>query len=177
MWSRDFTQRGNRIALMIGQLIIFLMCAGYIFHTYTSNIFPDKEAKESFKQNTCFIISKKLSTRGHFFHEYRADILITYNVSSVQYNRWVSGNGLDYSFAQNESSQEDVLSQFDVGGTYPCWYNPNNPQIAILVMRHNWLSTFPLMLPSVVAVIIFYYLMKNLFLLINAMKSKSHTDK
>jgi hypothetical protein len=171
MLSRNFTQTGSGIVLLIGQIIVLLICIGYIQYIYTANILPDKEAKESYQQSQCFLTSKKLSSKGHIVHQYRADFLISYQVNGVQYNRWVSGNGLDMSFSHNASDQEDVLSEFDVGGNYNCWYNPNNPQLAILVLRHNWLSTFPLMLPSVIGVITLYYLLKNIAQLIASVKA------
>ncbi len=166
MWSINFSQTGSRIALLIGQVIVLVLCVSFIAHVYRVNILPDKEVKETFTETTCFVISKRLSSHGHLLHEYRADFLISYNVKGVQYNRWVSGNGLDMSFAQNKSAQSDLLSQFTVGGSYPCWFNPSNPPISLLVQRHNWLSTFPLMIPSVLGIIILYYLIKNLIILI-----------
>ena len=173
MWTRDFTQTRSRIALLIGQCIVLIMCIAYIEYIYTANILPDKEAKESYRQVDCVLISKQLSTRGHLIHTYRADFLVSYNVGGVQYNRWVSGNGLDASFTQNEQEQEDILSQYEIGGTYPCWYNPTNPQLSILVLRHNWLSTFPLLVPSVVATIMLYYILKNLFQIIGTATVKT----
>ncbi len=177
MWSRYFTQTGSLIALLIGQLIVLFICAGFINHVYTYNILPDKQAKENYIEDNCFIISKRLNTAGHVIHKYRADFLISYNVNGVQYNRWVSGNGLDISFSDNQGVQEDILSQFDVGGTYPCWYNPGNPQLSILVLRHNWLSTFPLMVPSVIGVIVLYYFLKNVFGLIMIARMRTRETK
>lgn len=175
MWSRDlFTQTGWRAALLIGQILVLILCIGYIEYVYSVHILPDKRAKETFQQTSCFLISKKLSAKGHFLHSYRSDFLISYNVNGVQYNHWVSGNGLDMSFTGNETEQEDILSQFDVGGSYPCYYNPNNPQYAILVLRHNWLSTFPLMVPSLIFVITLYYLLKNVFQLLSMAKLKTN---
>lgn len=160
---RYFSQTGSRVALLTGQVIVLLLCITYIEYVYTFNILPDKEAKEAYSEASCFVISKRLNAQGQFAGRYRADFLISYNVNRVQYNRWVSGNGLDMKFSQNRVAQEKLLSRFDVGGTYPCWFNPKNPELSVLVRRHNWLSTFPLMIPSVMSVIVVYYLFKNLF--------------
>lgn len=169
MWKRGFfTQTRSRIALLVGQFIVLVGVIGYIEHVYTANILPDKQAKETYQMTDCFLIGKKLTTRGRLIHGYRAGFLISYNVNGVQYNRWVSGNGLDISLTQNAAEQENILSRFYVGGTYPCWYDPANPQLSILVMRHDWLSTFPLIVPSIVGVIAFYYFLKNLLQLIPA---------
>lgn len=134
---------------------------------------PDKEAKESFEQAQCFLISKKLSTKGHFFLRYRADFLISYNVNGVQYSRWVSGNGLNRGFVRNEIEQEEHLSQFEVGGTYPCWYSPDLPQRVILIFRNNWFSIFPFMLPATIFIFTFYYFIKKCINLFNHRLLKS----
>jgi hypothetical protein len=172
MWSRDLTQTGSRLILLLGQLIVLIACISYINYIYTSNINPDKRVKEVFREVNCFLVSKKLSTHGHLIHSYRADFLISYHVNEVQYNRWVSGNGLDASFTNSEGDQEDILSQYQVGGNYTCYYDPDNPQLAILVLRHNWLSTFPLIVPSVVTIIIFYYFFKNALSLAYMMRTR-----
>jgi hypothetical protein len=173
----DFTRVSSRLALLLVQFLILIMCVGYMEYTYTVNILPDKAVKENFTQVDCYLMTKRLSTAGHVIHGYRADFLISYNVGGTQYNRWVSGNGLDASFTSNLNEQEDLLTQYEVGATYPCYYDPNNPQLAILVLRHNWLSTFPLMIPSVVALIVFYYFLKNLFFLLALARTTARNRK
>lgn len=174
MWSRDLNQTGSRIVLLIGQFIVLIFCIAYIQHTYTANILPDKLVKETFQEISCFLISKKLSTRGHLIHTYRADFLVSYNVQGIQYNRWVSGNGLDMSFFDNDTQQEDILSQYDIGQSYTCYYDPSNPQVAILVLRHNWLSTFPLMVPSVIFILVAYFFVVNLLQLLPRIRKSNN---
>jgi hypothetical protein len=153
--------------LLLGQLLVLIMCVGYMEYFYSTYIYPDKRAKETFREVNCFLVNKKLSTRGHILHSYRPDFLVSYNVNGVQYNRWVSGNGLDTSYFRNKADQEDILSQYEVGGTYLCYFNPANAQFALLVLRHNWLSTLPLMVPATILVIVFYYFLQNLMLLLS----------
>lgn len=163
----------NRIVRLIGQFFVLCLCVGYIQYIYEVNILPDKTAQDVFQQTPCFLISKKLSTKGHFWKRYRADFYISYNVSGVQYNRWISGNGLDKGFASNESAQEDILSQFEVGGTYTCWYNAESPQQVLLVFRKNWFSTLHLIIPAALAVVTLYYFLKNLFYAVDSIVMKS----
>lgn len=162
MWTRDFEKTGSRVFLLMGQFFVLLFCFLYIDYVYLTNIRPDKLAKETFQETQCFVVNKKLSAKGHLTHKFRADFLISYNVNGVQYNRWVSGNGLDMSFSGNGTEQGDMLAQYEVGNTYPCWYSPDNPQIAVLVMRHSWTSMFPLLVPAVIGAILLYYFLKNL---------------
>ena len=177
MLKRDFTQTGSRLLLLLGQCLIIVVCLAYIHYIYSANILPDKRAKETFKETACFLISKRLSAHGKIFTKYRADFLISYRVQGEQYNRWVSGNGLDMAFHDNEAAEEDVLSQYDVGGSYPCFYDPGYPQISLLVVRHNWLSTFPLMVPSVIILITFYFLIKNSYHLFHAATIKQYRPR
>lgn len=173
MWKMDFTQTSTRAIFLIGQFLIVIACVIYVDFLYLSNILPDKKAKESYQQTSCFVISKKLSSKHHLYRKYRSDFLVSYHVDGVQYTRWVSGNGLDMSFTRNVGELGNILAQYDTGKTYPCWYDPNNPQSAILVARQNWLSIFPLMLPAVIGLIAFYCMLRNLSRVINAVTIKA----
>jgi hypothetical protein len=172
-----FSSTFGRIILFFSQLIVVLLCVLYITHIYTMNILPDKQAKETFDETRCTILSEKLEVKGRVFHRYRADFFITYTVDNKPYALWVNGNGLDISFTQNKREQEQIISLFDIGEMYPCWYNPENPSMVVLVQRHNWRSTFPLMVPSVVGVIAFYYMLKSFFLFFGEAKQRSRQIK
>lgn len=172
MWSRDFKKTGSRILLLLGQLFILIACFLYVELVYQVNILPDKKAKETYQKTDCVVMSKRLTMRGHFFHSYRADFLISYSVGGARYNHWVSGNGLDPSLTRDQIGEEDILTRFDVGATYPCWYNPLHPESAILVARHNWYSTFSLMLPAAVFVLVSYFFIRNLISLLGLFSRK-----
>ena len=176
MWKNYLLPKGNRFALLIGQLMILLISAAYIGHVYESNIYPDQKAKAYFQQTDCFLVSKRLTTAGRLIHRYRADFLISYSVGSVQYNRWVSGNGMDLAFSQHKNEQETILSQYNVGRTYSCRYNPDDPQVSVLVMRHNWVNLFPLILPALVNVIALYFFLNSLFQLMGSFKNKRNEE-
>ncbi|TAK73085.1 MAG: hypothetical protein EPO11_09075 [Gammaproteobacteria bacterium] len=131
-------QTGKRVAFFIGEVSIAILCIGYFTRFYLTNILPDKQV-DTFQPTECFLESKRLNTRYPAFHRYRADFLISYNVNGVQYTRWVSGNGLDRTFTRDKNAQEVLLSQFNIGSTYPCHYKPQDPQVAVLVKRHDWI--------------------------------------
>lgn len=174
MRSRQMYEAGSRVVLFIGQVIILVFCISYIQLIYNNNILPDKEVNDNYSVANCTIVDKKLETKGRVLHTYRADFLVSYAANGVQYNRWVSANGLDLAFSSDRVTQESELSQFNKGDDYSCWYNPADPQIAVLVLRHNWLSTFPLVVPSVIALIVSYYMMRTVaeILAIMAVKTR-----
>ncbi|EKD70121.1 MAG: hypothetical protein ACD_46C00628G0003 [uncultured bacterium] len=170
-------KKGRRFVLLMIQIGILLISASVIDFFYSKNIAPDKEAAERYKRTECLIINKKLSEKGHVIRRYRSDFLISYSINGVQYNRWVSGNGLDLSYSQNQRSQVVLLGQFVVGKQYPCWYDPESPQMAVLMLRHNWQSTFPLIIPAIVVVLTIYYFLKNLLSLTGIARQKSRKKK
>lgn len=172
MFKLNLTQTGSRILFLIGQVIVLLICLIIIHHSYLNNINPDKQAKVSFLKTPCFLVSKKLNVRGPIVHAYRADFLINYTVKGVQYSRWVSGNGLDASFFRNMHDQEVVLMQYEVGQSYTCYYDPQDPQVALLVWRQNWVSLFPLMAPVVITILFAYFFWKTSLPLLKKVKRK-----
>lgn len=163
MDMENFLVSGRKIILFAGQLVILFFCIWYIEFIYYTNIYPDKLVKETYEQTNCIVVNKTLSSKGHLLSSFRADFLVSYTAAGVQYREWISGNGLDRSFTTDRASQESVLDQFDVNATYPCWYNPETPQLIVIALRHNWASTFPLFIPSVIAFIMIYYLARTLF--------------
>lgn len=163
MFSREalYKLSKDRTALLIGQIFALLICIGYFNYFYYINIYPDQQVRENFVPSECLIVSKNLSSKSGFIRKYRANFLVTYNYNGVQYNRWVSGNGLDMSYISNRGEQENLLAQFNEGGTYECWVNPEEPDTSVLVLRQHWLLTTPLILPSVISIIVLYYLLMN----------------
>ncbi len=152
-----------RLLLFFAEILIFFFCIGFVDLIYTNDILPDKMVKEDYPETACVVVSKKLSEHKHLLHRYRADFLVNYTVNGTPFESWATGNGLDQAFYHDRAAQVETLAEFDIGSSYPCWYNPQNPQIAVLVMRHGWSSTLPLIIPTAIGLIALYYLLKNIF--------------
>ncbi len=151
-----------QVLVFLVQIFILIICIEYTQIIYNNDILPDKEVKENFLQTACTVVSKKLSEKTRLVHGYRADFLISYTVNNIPYQRWVTGNGLNQSFFHEQELQEQTLNQFELGSSYTCWYKPEAPQIAVLVLRHNWVSTLPLIIPTFIGLVAIYYILKNL---------------
>lgn len=163
MDMENLSSSGKRLLIFAGQLAVLFFCIWYIQFIYYTNIYPDKLVKETYVATDCTVQSKTLSQKGKVLKSYRADFLISYSAAGAAYKVWVSANGLDRSFTSDRSAEEDLLGQFDVGSAYTCWYNPETPGIVVIVLRHNWASTFPLFIPSLIAFSMIYYLGKAIF--------------
>lgn len=173
MRNTIFSRFINRITLLIGQLLVLLIAVASIDLIYFKCIYPDKQVQSTFKQTICLVNDKRLAEKSDVVHLYRADFLISYDVGGVLYSRWVSGNGLSSSFTLRRSSQETLLAQFITKNSYPCWYNPKAPQISVLVLRQTWTAIFPIVIPTVIALVTLYFFFKNLLVLTGAATIKS----
>lgn len=163
MEKTQVVNTSRHLFLFAGQLAVFIFCFSFINFFYYENILPDREVKNFYQQTTCTVLQKTLSERGRFFHEYRSDFLVSYTANGRLYRSQATGNGLDQSYTSNRQSQEAALDQFEVGQNFDCWFNPAAPQLVVLVLRHSWTSTFPLLIPTAIAIIAFYYMGRSFF--------------
>jgi hypothetical protein len=177
MKTKYFTSKGSRLVLLILQLAIVLLCAGYVEYVYYADIHPERQVKKVFTRTDCSILNKRLSEKGSDVKKYRADFLISYNIKGVQYNRWVSGDGLEMLYSKDKAAQEKLAAKFEVGKNYTCWFNPLLPQVAVLVTKHNWNPVVPLLAPIVVGLIALFFFFKNLFQLAGAKRTKAEKSK
>lgn len=153
---------GKKSALLLGQVIVLLFCVGFMFYFTFLNLFPDKYTTTKFQSANALLLDKKMMYRNHVIPRYRADFLISYNVNNVQYNRWVSANGLDQSYHLNKNRQEHLLGKFSIGKTYPCYYNPKNPEIALLLFRYDWSPFLYVIFLLILSCVMFYYVLDNI---------------
>lgn len=151
---------------MLAEFILLLAGLIYLDYFYLMKVRPDQLALNHFVQTECFIVSKKLATKGTIYHRYRADFLVSYQVEGTQYTRWVSGNGLDRSYFHDNESQEQMLSNFSNGKNYHCWYDPDNPESVYLVTRNIWTYFMPLLWPLAVCLLSGLLFVKNAFFIL-----------
>lgn len=157
-----FPEMGRQLLWFFAQLLVFLIAIAYINFVYTVNILPDKLVNETFNVSDCLLVGKELTKKGKVFPRYRADFLLSYAAQNKTFQSIASGNGLDRAFTTDQAQQAEVLEQFNVGQVYPCWYNPDTPSIVVLVPRHSWFSTFSLVIPSIIALIMLFYLIRSI---------------
>lgn len=74
------------------------------------------------------------------------EVLIQYTVGEAEHTTWT------YDIARTVSSDESrvqaALDLFVTGEHYPCWYDPADPSVAVLVRGYTWSSIWLLALPA-----------------------------
>ena len=109
--------------------------------------------KQDFIHTTCTVLDKRLDSHTSTHHHggrtsrsdvkitsYRPEILIRYQVAGQDYDIWTY-DLMKYA-TSNRAEHQAVLDRYEVGGEYPCWYNPANPQEAVLTREARGLWLF-----------------------------------
>jgi hypothetical protein len=148
----------KQLLLILLQLVIIAISVLYSYKIY-ARIAPDKQAKESFSQTYCTILKRKISYADNLFNRYRADFVVKYNVTGREFISLATGSGVMQQYVTDYQQQANILQQFIVGNSYVCWYDPHYPQVVVLLLQHNFLSTLPILFPTIVGLIAFGYLL------------------
>ncbi len=117
------------VFLGIGVLSLLIILFGWMI--------PEWRANYRFAQTTCKTLEKRIGEEPQKDGLlYRPEIHIEYEVQNVAYRTWT------YDVGENYSSDRDVaqavLDRFEIGKEYPCWYDPSDPRVAVLVRQYHW---------------------------------------
>ena len=151
----------NSFFLLIGQVALLVLAVVFIVYMYTYIINPDRKVAEDFTIATCHVLDKGMATTGRVVRRYRADFKVQYNALKGPVVAIASTNGMDFSYSTSAVQQQQFLDEFDVGAVVPCWYDPENPNIVVLVLRHNWLGEVPLVFPALIILFMAFYIIKS----------------
>jgi hypothetical protein len=80
-------------------------------------------------------VGKELSVT-HFRGGYKPQISIRYLVNGKQFVATTyDANGR---WGHTRSQSQEILTRFEIGREYPCWYDPDDPAAAVLVREYTW---------------------------------------
>jgi hypothetical protein len=118
----------------------------------------DWRANNRYLPNSCVVLDRRLAAgtsedvvvRGDVPStvqrpSYHPEIRIRYEVGGREYRVWTYSALVRPS--PDRAAQQAIVESFRVGGTYPCWYDPDRPERAILVRVHAPGSHFALLVP------------------------------
>ena len=144
--STDNNSRRRLTRLFPILLIIlagFLLLYALIVLTQTLVTFAQRNA---YQQGTCTITASKLVEYNSAGQDSAGNPITVYNYyPHFEYTVHTAGgntykaNGYDGTDLPSSDplSQQAVVSQYKIGSSYPCWYNPSQPAEAYLVHYAN----------------------------------------
>lgn len=147
--SRDFG--------CLGAPLVFLLVGIAFGSFFVVRAWRDLQTFTMWRATTCTILAKDIgstSGSGNSKPSYRAEITFRHEVGGTEYrcatwDSWALSGGYG---GGSYKYYERLLGRYEVGRTYPCWYNPDDPTMAVLV-RHvrplYLLSVLPLALTAI----------------------------
>jgi hypothetical protein len=152
-------KRGNRrtgsgrigrlgMSLFFGAFLVM----GMAFFALLINVLvlPEWRANNRFVQHRCRVLQERLAESENE-QTYRPEFLIAYEIDGQEYSTWTYD--VTKAYSGDRAAQRAILEEFDVGGEYPCWYDPDEPQTAVLKRDYTWYSWIMLLLPLTFVII------------------------
>jgi hypothetical protein len=139
--KRGHRRTGSRALGNLGEAVFFavllvLGCGG-ILAGIVWLVIPEWRVNHGFVDTTCTVLQAKLGeTEGRSGTLYRPEIKIEYTVQGVTHHPFTYD--IDRAYSGDRQAAAAALEPFAEGQKVPCWYDPANPDVAVLVRGYRW---------------------------------------
>jgi len=149
--KRGHRRTGSRLLGSVGEAIFFTVmlvvgCAA-IFFGVACLIVPEWRVNHGFVEHTCKVVEKQVvevpSEKGLLFQPV---FKIDYQIQGKTYLQKTYYD-IHHSTRSTRDQARAVIEGFSVGETYPCWYDPADPNITVLVRGYQWWIWPALLIP------------------------------
>ncbi len=133
--------------------LFFVAGCGALVMLVGAFLLTDWRANYRYQPNSCVVLDRRLQVQ-HDVNigprrvpgpSYHPEIRIRYEVDGRKYELWTYD--AVPTWYPDKGGQQAILDSFQVGRTYPCWYDPDRPEKAILVRGHAWAPFLLLFVP------------------------------
>jgi hypothetical protein len=154
--KRGHRRTGSRIVGTAGEAIFFsvlvvLGVAGVLAGILLL-VIPEWRVNHGFVETTCTVLKKEVGEtagpagKGKQAVLYRPDIKIQYEAHGIIY-RPVTYD-IHRAYTSNLAAAQTATAAFVERQEYPCWYDPANPGVAVLVRGYQWWSWLAFLVPG-----------------------------
>ena len=150
--KRGHRRTGSRIVGSVGEALFFAVlfvvgCAG-IVAGIVRLIIPEWRVNHGFVEQTCTVLEANLGERnGENGVVYRPEIKIEYEAHGITYRPPITYD-IHNAYSSNREEAQEVLRRFVKRQKYSCWYDPANPDVAVLVRGYQWWIWPVLLIPA-----------------------------
>ena len=154
--KRGSRYTGNSTAGSLGVALFFaaflLGGFGLLAVLFFSLSLPEWRVYNDYIATRCVVRDKRLGeSDSEGTPTYRPELLIEYTAGGNRHETWTyDATGL-YTSLRGQS--QAILDRFEIGGEYPCWYNPHDIGQAVLVRHFTWFAWLTLIVPATLIVI------------------------
>lgn len=149
---RTMSETGSRIALAVIFAVLAAAGAGVLAIVLNTMTIAEWRANHEFIETRCTLVSKRVAqveTDG--LVRYRPEFTIRYSIGGQE--RETTAFEAAEVYMTDEQSCLQKLEDFAQGGSYPCWYDPQDPSHAVVERGYSWYAwLIPLLPASFVAV-------------------------
>ncbi|MEN6558422.1 MAG: hypothetical protein ABFC54_09615 [Thermoguttaceae bacterium] len=137
-------------------VLLLLGCGGTVWMVFAL-VVPEWRVHHEFVETQCKVLDKRiLEKRGDDGPLFGPELKIEYNAGG-DITTWTHYD-IHNAYTSNRQEVEAILDQFAVlsaqgDRTYPCWYDPADPYVVVLVRSYRWGSWFWLTVPGSFVVI------------------------
>jgi hypothetical protein len=130
-----------------GGVVFILIGVVWLVILYNFFIAPDWRLHHDYVECRCVVLDKRLGQQGDEDDAtWRPEIHVRYTVDGQQHEVWTYD--FDGAYNSDQGAQQRALAAFTVGQEYALWYDPSNPDRAVLVRNDHpgsyWIAVIPL---------------------------------
>ncbi len=129
----------SSVAILAGFVALLVIVWGFLL--------PDWRVNNRYSPGSCVVLDKKLDSQTFDVaggpgepakkqESYHPAIKIRFEAKGRNIETWAYDGSRIYS--PDRAAQQAIADSFQVGSTYPCWYDPDRPDQAVLVRGHTW---------------------------------------
>jgi hypothetical protein len=124
-------------------VFLLLGCGGLVW-MLADFVVPEWRVNHEFVETECRVVKTRIVEKdfGDEGRLYRPEIQIQYEIGGVEYQDW--HYDIRGTFSSGQANAQGILDRFELYSarhrTYPCWYDPANPSVAVLVRRSGWVT-------------------------------------
>ena len=98
-------------------------------------VLPEWQTR-GFVEHRCTVLRKQIGEyQGGDGTTYRPEIQITYEVEGTSYT--TETYDVSWRYTPGKEHARAILDRFELGKEYPCWYDPADPRVCVLVRGDN----------------------------------------
>ena len=131
----------------VGPVMLILVGVVWGVLLYVFFLAPDWRLHHDYVEGRCVVLEKRLGVNDDDDSTfYRPEIHVRYAVDGRPHEAWTYD--ADGVYSPDHDAQQHILDGFAVGPEYPVWYDPADPDKAVLVKKDHsqyyWIALLPL---------------------------------
>lgn len=141
------SEAGGRIAQALFFAALFVGGGAMLAGVLSRMTIAEWRANHEFVEVRCRVVAERIAEveeEGRRY--YRPDFTIRYTAGGVEYE--VAAFDAARVYFTSEAQCRQALEAFTVGEEYPCWYDPQDPQTAVLQRGYSWYAWVVPLLPA-----------------------------